>query len=106
MHELTTKEVNRMSKISRRHFVGSTGAGLAAAAAVPLRQPVAEDACPDERVDVEVDHVGRVAKGHRFARDVSPVAQRPGSSQASPPVHSASSVNRFDTDHVRPKVQK
>jgi len=26
-----------MSKISRRHFVGSTGAGLAAAAAVPLR---------------------------------------------------------------------
>ena len=26
-----------MSKISRRHFVGSTGAGLAAAAAVPIR---------------------------------------------------------------------
>ena len=26
-----------MSKISRRHFVGSTGAGLAAAATVPLR---------------------------------------------------------------------
>ena len=73
------------------------------AAAVPLSEAVAEDACPDERVDVEVDHVGRVAERGFFARDVG---QRPGRSHASPPVHSASSVKRFDTDHVRPKVQK
>ena len=47
-----------MSKISRRHFVGSTGAGLAAAAAVPLRgqdKPSAASAVPRTTVNFKVN---------------------------------------------------
>jgi xanthine dehydrogenase YagT iron-sulfur-binding subunit len=47
-----------MSKISRRHFVGSTGAGLAAAAAVPLRgqdKPSAASAVPRTTVKFKVN---------------------------------------------------
>ena len=43
-----------MSKISRRHFVGSTGAGLAVAAAVPLRgQDKSSAASPAPRSTVK-----------------------------------------------------
>jgi xanthine dehydrogenase YagT iron-sulfur-binding subunit len=49
-----------MSKISRRHFVGSTGAGLAAAAAVPLRaqdKPSAASSVPRTTVKFKVNGV-------------------------------------------------
>jgi multiple sugar transport system substrate-binding protein len=35
MHELTTKEVNRMSKISRRKFLGTAAGATAAVSAFP-----------------------------------------------------------------------
>jgi xanthine dehydrogenase YagT iron-sulfur-binding subunit len=49
-----------MSKISRRHFVGSTGAGLAVAAAVPLRgqdKPSASSPVPRTTVKFKVNGV-------------------------------------------------
>jgi aerobic-type carbon monoxide dehydrogenase small subunit (CoxS/CutS family) len=51
-----------MSKISRRHFVGSTGAGLAAAAAVPLRgqdKPSAASGAPRTTVKFKVNGVDK-----------------------------------------------
>ncbi len=47
-----------MSKISRRHFVGSTGAGLAAAATAPLRgqdKPTAASAVPRTTLKFKVN---------------------------------------------------